>query len=70
MLRVPSDCQERRVPRGNKACRDYQALMGLLVTQEERAPLEKKASKVYQVLWGPLDTQGPVESREQMELGV
>lgn len=64
------DCQERRVPRGNKACRDYQALMAPLVTQEERAPRERKACKVYQVLRGLLGIQGPAESRELMELEV
>lgn len=44
--------------------------MALPVTQEERVPRERKASKVYQALRGLLGTQGPVESREQMELGV
>lgn len=57
VLRVPSDCQERRVPREKEACWGSLVSTARRVTLEERAPPERKACKAYWELRGLLATR-------------
>lgn len=67
VLRVPSACQERRVPRGTVGCRDSLVSMALLAIQEEKALQERRGSMVCLEPKGLLVIQGLAVSRGLME---
>lgn len=66
VLKVPSDCQAKRVPRGKVACRDYRVSTALLVTPVERVQLGRKVVRACSECRGQWGIPDLAASREEM----